>query len=267
LDWKNKIAFLTIIVLASCASPEPQTLATLEPDFIQLSASENIAPSNESSLQFISSAGDEISFLVYFPENYSPEAQWPAILFLHGSDASGSDIERVAQRSPQVWRDPNQPFPFIVISPQLPRGTWDQYFVELDELLLHLKGELPILDPGLFISGYSIGATGAWQYALQYPAQFTGLVPVAGGPTTSRLAPVPDDICTLSSMPIMIFHGDSDTAVPIENNLAAQSSLIDCDHDSIEFVQYAGVQHTATWPLAYAEQTLYEWMLSLLTNK
>lgn len=51
---------------------------------------------------------------------------------------------------------------FIVVSPQLPSGSWDGLFERLDELLEHVSETLPVDEDAFFVTGYSIGATEAW---------------------------------------------------------------------------------------------------------
>lgn len=122
---------------------------------------------------------------------------------------------------------------FIVVSPQLPSGSWDGLFERLDELLEHVSETLPVDEDAFFVTGYSIGATGAWQYALHAPERFAAIVPVAGGPTSSTLEPVPDEICLLADLPILIYHEDEDTAVLIESNIANVEALSACGNDAV----------------------------------
>ena len=64
---------------------------------------------------------------------------------------------------------------------------------------------------------------------------------------------MPDSICDLADSEIWVFHGDADTAVPVDSNIAAVEALENCGSVSVLLSVYEGVDHAGTWPLAYAE--------------
>lgn len=142
-----------------------------------------------------------------------------------------------------------------------PSGRWDGLFEQLDELLEYVSEKLPVDEGAFFVTGYSIGGTGTWQYALRAPERFAAIVPVAGAATASRVVPVPDEICLLGEMPVLIYHGDEDTAVPIESNIANVEVLRACGNDAVSLTIYEGMDHSGTWQMAYADPALYAWML------
>ena len=68
----------------------------------------------------------KMDYLLYLPDDYAKsDKTYPLILFLHGAGESGLDLEKVKQHGPPKMIAAGKPFPFIVVSPQSPRGGWD----------------------------------------------------------------------------------------------------------------------------------------------
>jgi predicted peptidase len=272
MKMKEAFAFtllLAPVLISACSSPSspggneavPSEIAPTEPAIER--RHEQSEHSEQDALVFETSAGDELSYLLYLPEALDDYEDWPMILYLHGSDANGRNIELLRTRSLPIWAAAEDLSQFIVVSPQLTSGNWDSQFDALDEFLADIGNTLPVDEAAIFVTGYSIGGLGSWQYAGRAPARFAGIVPVAGGPTASTLAPVPDEICDLSELPILIYQGDEDTAVPISRNATAVEALEACGSNSVEMIVYAGMGHSGTWQMAYADAELYAWMLEL----
>lgn len=263
---KRNLIFMifTLLALGACNPASEPPIVEEEPEPTEVvgeSLPQQSEHSEQEALVFETSAGEEVDYLLYLPEALEAHEDWPMILYLHGSDGNGNNIEVVRLRSLAVWAAPEDLSQFIVVSPQLPRGNWNSYFEQVDELLEELMATLPVKAEAVFVTGYSIGGLGSWEYALRAPERLAGLAPVAGGPTGSTLAPVPDDICALTESAIWVFQGDADTAVPIERNTAAVAALAECGNESVQYTVYEGVNHGGTWPLAYADPALYAWML------
>ena len=66
----------------------------------------------------------QVSYLQYLPEGYADDGKkrWPVILFLHGAGERGNDLNRVKVHGPPKLVESGKKFPFIIISPQCPRG-------------------------------------------------------------------------------------------------------------------------------------------------
>jgi predicted peptidase len=63
----------------------------------------------------------DLPYLLHLPDCASePQAGWPLILFLHGRDQRGNDLELLKIRGIPKIADENENFPFIVLSPQCP---------------------------------------------------------------------------------------------------------------------------------------------------
>ena len=70
----------------------------------------------------------EVNFLLYLPKDYNKkkDAKWPVLLFLHGADERGDDLNRVKVHGPPKLLENGKNLPFIIVSPQCPKGkVWD----------------------------------------------------------------------------------------------------------------------------------------------
>ena len=65
----------------------------------------------------------EMKYLLYLPPAYdSSEEKWPLLLFLHGAGERGDDLELVKVHGPPKMIAQGKDFPFVVVSPQCPKG-------------------------------------------------------------------------------------------------------------------------------------------------
>ncbi|HKJ28349.1 MAG TPA: alpha/beta hydrolase-fold protein [Anaerolineales bacterium] len=259
------------ICLQACASNTiPSQDAGETPEFVE--ETPTIAPTAYPALgqdtiqtgqhpySYLASTGEEIRYLMYFPEDYQLKEHWPLIVYLHGAGAVGKNIDTMlGERSLLGLLENNSDFEFIVLSPQLPSGRWGKYIDLIDELLSHLTESLPVDANHLYLTGISLGGLGAWQYALTYPDRFTALAPV-GGAASFTSESVPENICTLKDLPIWIFHGEEDLFMKPEKNEAIASELEACG-GNVKFTLFPGVNHMDTFAIAYEDPALYEWFL------
>lgn len=195
----------------------------------------------------------KLDYLVYLPKGYAKsEQKWPLILFLHGSGESGSDLSRVKRHGPPKLVDEKDDFPFIVISPQSPRrGGWDRYALKglLDEVLANYHVDRD----RVYLTGLSMGGYGTWTLAAAYPEYFAAIAPICGGGD-------PDGAGQLKDLPIWVFHGAKDEAVPLRRSEEMVAALKKLGAD-VKFTIYPEAGHDS-WTETYANPELYQWFLS-----
>ena len=78
----------------------------------------------------------KINYLLYLPKDYEEsEDEWPLILFLHGLGECGDDLEKVKVHGPpKLIEEEGKEFPFIIVSPQCPEGSWWPTGIQIDTL-------------------------------------------------------------------------------------------------------------------------------------
>jgi predicted peptidase len=222
----------------------------------------SIGPGEHKAYSFQSSSGEEIIFWLYLPEEYDDSQTWPLILSIHGFLGFEPSLERVFEQSPPNYVDPDVEFPFIVIAPQAPNGSWAQYHEPMDELIEFLSESISIDPDTQFLTGLSAGAIPAWHWALAFPGRFTGMASIAGSPSLD--SSIPENICSLKDLPIWVAHSEADQNVPMERARAVVMAMEECGSTVTHFTTYADLSHLDSTRMAFGGPELYDWMLALM---
>ncbi len=195
-----------------------------------------------------------LDYLLFLPEDYAKDAdkKWPLILFLHGSGERGNDINKVKVHGiPKIVED-KKDFGFITISPQCPDNGWWKAN-ELELLLDDVVAKYHVDADRVYLTGLSMGGFGTWDLAIDAPKRFAAIAPMCGGgnPYMAR---------RLKDIPIWVFHGDADKAVPVQKSDEMVDALKKAGAD-VKFTRYEGVGHDC-WTQSYDNPELYTWFLS-----
>jgi predicted peptidase len=219
-------------------------------------------------------------YQVYVPPIFTRLRTLPVILYLHGADSGGRDgfLPTKGCLGSAVRADPDR-WPFLIVFPQIPPNErW---------MGRHASAAVRILDDAIaefeadpsrvFITGFSLGASGAWYIAAENPRRFAAVVPVDGrvrlpehvvrptdiSPQTATLLLAPDPIARLADLlrdtPIWVFHGARDQVVPVEDAREIVGALQSLN----ALVRYSevpeGEHECAT---AYGDPRLPKWLLA-----
>lgn len=262
---RHLISLVLMFLLTACTPSSASPTETLAPN--PAPTKTPLAPVTVDSLRpghtayvFQSSTGVDVRYWLYLPDDFKQNTRWPLIFFLHGSGERGVTIELAKQEGLPELLEARKDFPFIVVTPQLPSGFWNEYIDPIDELLTHLEETLPIAPDQLYLTGISLGGFGAWEYALRYPDRFAAAVPIAGGYAFSS-DEVPENICNLKNLPLWVFHGEGDTQVQPYQSQVLVDAIEMCGGD-VKFTLYPETDHQSTWVKAYDDPALYEWLLA-----
>ncbi len=227
-----------------------------------------------------------VRYLLYFPADYGKDTakKWPLILSLHGSGEMGDNLELVKRTGLPEALAQIKDFPFVVVAPQLPAPEihgdqtyaysqndpyayllaygWRQMNDALYALLDQLTTSYAIDDHRIYLTGLSMGGFGTWDLALHSPGRFAAIVPIAGGYYYGDTS-APDDICALKDTPVWAFHGEEDEAVPYTLSQILVDALLACGGATAEakLTLYPNTGHNGSWQQAYADPTLYQWLL------
>lgn len=228
--------------------------------------------------------GETYRYQVYVPSDYTAQTQWPVIISLHGNGDQGSDgmYQTNAAFAVRI-RDNRGPFPAIVVFPQGKVGTrW--LYPEMQELVLaeldRTIAEFRIDTTRVYLTGYSMGATGSYRLASKWPDRFAALVTVAGrvepgagysaietatDRRTNAFVMAPDPFAALATgirhIPIRIFHGDADSLVPVTQSRQLVSALRHAGAD-VRYTELPGVTHSGVPLKAYADSSLFRWLFA-----
>jgi len=205
------------------------------------------------------------NYLLFLPQQYpgDPDANWPLLVFLHGVAKRGDTreaLENIKLDGPPNIVEDRSDFPFIVLSPQCPTETyWYPVFDRLEALIESITTTYSVDEHRIYLTGLSMGGFGTWRLALEHPDRFAAIVPIAGG-YIFESDEVPEEICVLKNLPIWVFHGEKDEAVPSWQSQILVDALRQCPAN-VRFTHYPDANHADAWKQAYADPELYTWLL------
>jgi predicted peptidase len=156
----------------------------------------------------------------------------------------------VKKHGPPKIVETKRDFPFIVVSPQSPRRGWspESLAALLDEIVLNYQVDRD----RVYLTGLSMGGYGTWTLAAAYPEKFAAIAPICGGGS-------PEDAARLKGLPIWVFHGAKDKAVPLERSEEMVKAIEDSG-GKVKFTVYPDAEHDS-WTATYDNPELYQWLL------
>lgn len=161
-------------------------------------------------------AGFTLPYRLFVPERYNPGHPYPVVLVLHGAGKIGDDNESHLNHKVALWADNDiqRDYPSIIIAPQCPRGySWTSKEVRtaIFDMIDTLGGAYSINQRKIYISGGSMGGSGAWVLPTYRPYQFTAAIPISGGNMPAKAA-------LISHLSFWVIHGRVDDVVPVERS-------------------------------------------------
>ena len=193
-------------------------------------------------------------YLLFLPAGYGEKQQrWPIILFLHGAGERGSDLKKVKTHGPPKIVEKQKDFPFIVVSPQCPEDRW---WPEKTEVLINLLDDIiaqyRVDTTRIYLTGLSMGGSGTWALAAEYPEYFAAIAPICG-----RGMPFLAD--RFKDLPVWAFHGAKDDVVPLKESEEMVNAITNRGGDA-RLTVYPDAGHDS-WTATYDNQELYDWFL------
>ncbi len=192
------------------------------------------------------------NYLLHIPRRDIDEYKtYPTIIYLHGAGQRGVFPEKLLKNGLPYYVNQKTDFPFIVISPQATYGGWWDPEL-LDKFLELMIKTYPIDKNSIYLTGYSMGGVGTWNLSAYNPKRFAAIAPLAGSGFKK-------DAKRLKSVPTWIFHGEDDTAVPINEAEIMYDALKEVNGD-VKFTKLPGLNHNITKDV-YFKDELYRWFL------
>jgi predicted esterase len=125
---------------------------------------------------------DSTEYYLYTPSGMKKGERYPVALFLHG--CCGTDYHATLRNTvdppARMWHnfgENKQTVPTYIIAPKTSRG-WRQHMSNLkkvmDDLVTNQQG-----DPQrIYITGFSMGGSGTWEFIQKYPGYFAAALPM-----------------------------------------------------------------------------------------
>lgn len=186
-----------------------------------------------------------------------PDETYPLVVCLHGARGTGTDNRGRGIQAYGVLRaaDVQAEHPSFLLVPQKPEGPdlWagshyskgsydlDQtaetpHMKSVRDLIAKVMKEHPIDPARVYVTGQSMGGYGTWDIALRYPDLFAAAIPICGGGS-------PQHAARLKNMAVWSFHGDQDTAVPVEASRDMDRALRAAGASKARYTEFPGAGH------------------------
>jgi predicted peptidase len=235
-------------------------------------SADNFTASNDVKLMFRLLKPADINKNANTNTNANTKQKLPLIVMMHGSGQIGIDNEKHLGWLARSWAHPDiQPrFPAYVLVPQLPARGADYAPVKDDgeqlsfarppleavmQLVEKTISQYAIDCDRVYIVGFSMGASGAWNALTLRPNLFAAAVPISGVAPDRKFANV------IAQTPVMIVHGNADNDNPIASDRAMFAALSALPNAAVQFKEYDGLNHTVPADMVFGT-TWREWMFA-----
>jgi predicted peptidase len=224
------------------------------------SSSSGVRPGVQTPQTFLGMESHSVKYdyLVYVPKGKSGK-KLPLVLFLHGMGERGTNVSLVAVHGPPKLVKQGREFPFILVSPQCPNGSFwrpDDVMSLLDDVVKRY----PVDEDRIYLTGLSMGGFGTWSLVALYPERFAAAIPICGGgDQVAMAAQDKEKSAALKALPIWVFHGAKDPVV----NLAKSQEMVEAVQrkgGNVRLTIYPEAGHDS-WTETYANPEVYEWLL------
>ncbi|HMJ88419.1 MAG TPA: prolyl oligopeptidase family serine peptidase [Candidatus Acidoferrum sp.] len=204
----------------------------------------------------------EANYLLFLPEGYRPKGdkQFPLMIFLHGAGERGTNLSRVAQHGPPKIVKTQKDFPFILVSPQCPSGSWwteDVVMGLLDEVIAKHNVDTN----RVYLTGLSMGGFGTWAVGTKYPERFAAIAPICGGgERIGVLLAGRSKAASLKTLGVWAFHGAKDPVVQLAESERMVDAFQKAGCNDVKLTIYPEAGHDS-WTEAYNNPELWDWFL------
>lgn len=198
---------------------------------------------------------NDLNYLIYTPDAYATSNEtYPLVVWLHGGDQGGNDIEKVKSSGlPKLIEDGKQ-FPFLVFSPQNPSEELLYPIEKVKSALDEVVAKHRVDPTRIYVVGYSRGGFGAWALAEQFPETFAAAVPIAGGGNRHYLNR------TNEKAAFWVFHGTNDDVIPLSDSVIMYERLKALKRDA-KLTVLEGVDHSGVELATLNNPELWDWLL------
>jgi pimeloyl-ACP methyl ester carboxylesterase len=173
--------------------------------------------------------GSVQAYMLAVPKNYHPAAamKFRVDIFCHGRDEKLTDLNFISGKAPAATED------HFVVHPYGRYCVANKFAGEVDlfEILQSMKGQYPVDENRIVLTGFSMGGAAVWHLAAHYPDRWVAASPGAGFAETRRyqnidvngpnappwyeqrlwhLYDATDYAGNLANLPLIAYHGELD---------------------------------------------------------
>ena len=208
----------------------------------------------------------------YVPKHLKSGVKYPVVTFLHGYTDLTIDTHKGFPKG--VWSLPKiqktQPHILFVPRNRKKEDNWssDEYRTmtinTLDDMVAELNDNPNTANVDvdrLYLTGFSRGGQGTWNFIRAFPNKFAAAAPLSGyfhGPQNA------EDAKAIKQIPIWIFNGDGDKGV--KGSRISFKALKDAGAADVRYHEYKSQGHVID-DFAYFTDGFMEWMFSQKRKK
>ena len=202
------------------------------------------------------------------------QTRYPLVLFMHGSGEIGNDNQKHLWTFPLRWAesDMRQRYPAYVLVPQVPSRSvnYDKKqaysisyatptLTSVLELVDDITSRYPIDPDRIYVAGFSMGGSAAWQSVLLRPELFAAASPFSG------VAPDRYFAERYLHTPILVTHGGNDNVtLPVSSELMT-TRIQQLGGKQITMRFYPELGHAVPNDIIY-ENWWWDWLFSHKRN-
>jgi len=215
---------------------------------------------------------DTLPYRLLYPLHYNKHKRYPIVLFLHGAGQRGIDNEAQLTGVPKALTDSagREKYSCFILVPQCAKkDVWVKFphfpeslettvlptpsayatLAQLDLLIKHL----PIDKKRVYITGYSMGGEGTFDFLTRRPDLFAAAIPICSVSDTGKAN-------LIYKIPLWAFHGDQDDVNNVKYSRLMINALKKLNGNPI-YTEYPGIKHNS-WSKAYSEPGLFDWLFT-----
>lgn len=201
----------------------------------------------------IRSNNSMFKYYVYYPRII--KENMPVLVYLHGIGERGNHLDDIEKYALPKYMNRYE-IPYIVIAPQCHNGNfWDYHLRDVEKVIDREYEKFKFDKKNIFILGSSMGAYGAWNYLIQRPQLFKGIVSVSGG----IMLPIEQNLQIIKNKPILMYHGDKDDVIDVSESINIYNKLKKIGAKNAELKVVKNDNHFLT-SHAFKDEYIYKWL-------
>jgi predicted esterase len=205
----------------------------------------------------------DTEYYLYKPDNINEDKRYPVAVFLHGccGEDDHATLRNTVDPPVRMWHnfgENSQREPTFIIAPKTTRG-WRQKFPDIKKVIDDLISA-GMADPQrIYMTGFSMGGAGTWEFMEQYPGFLAAAIPMGMGVTA--------DPEIIKDTPAWAIRGEHDYfAQKLDSQVAVIRKLNGDPRGGLEWVtgvnplfsSFEGLGHGIQWD-AVSTLHLLEW--------
>lgn len=214
---------------------------------------------------------DSTEYYLYTPVKLESGGKYPVALFLHGccgQDAHAT-LRNTVDPPVRMWHQfgaNKQEIPTYIIAPKTTRG-WSQHLETLKKVIDGLIENQQADPQRIYITGFSMGGAGTWEFLQRYPRYFAAAIPMGMN--------FQGDPEIVKNIPIWAHKGETDwfardlnKQVSVMRSLNGDRWFLDANWQTgvnPRFTEFTGIGHGVQW-IASSRQNLVDWAYSKVND-